>query len=199
MNDKAPAKTEDAAPPPKKGLPVKTIAAVLVMLVVEAGVILGAVMMFGKPSEVRGVGIEQAKSDEGDVLVEIPVLKEKFANNASGRVWVWDTEIVIVSKAKHAGPEPSADAKDDTAKDAKKGPHVLTVREELRSRMAQVRTGIGAIFSSAQHSYFTEPGRETLSRQVLEYLRAVFGQDAEGNERIQGVLIPKCLGFPADY
>ena len=75
----------------------------------------------------------------------------------------------------------------------------ISLREELLARRAEVRTGIGAIWSGAQHSYFTEPGRETLSRQVLEYMRDMFGQDAEGDERIHTVLIPKCLGFPADY
>lgn len=185
----------------KSGLPVKTIAVILVMLVVEAVVLLGVVMMLGKPSEVHGVGLEESHDAEGEQLVEIPVVREKFTNNSSGRVWIWDTEVVVVAKLKHAGPVPSEDDADDGHGGGGGGGHHEgpTLRDELVSRKAQIRTGIGAIWSSAQHSFFTEPGRETLSRQVLEYMRTLFGPDAEGEERIHEILIPKCLGFPADY
>lgn len=192
----------------KGGLPVRTIIVVLAMLAVEAVALVGALSMFGKPSEVKGVGLEHDACSEGDTLVEVPIVAEKFTNSSSGRVWVWNVEVVAVVKQKHAGAPASADA----GKAAKGVGHGgddhgagaghaggATLRDELKGRMAKVRTGIGAIFSSAQHSYFTEPGRETLSRQILQFLREVFGQDAEGEERIQAVLIPNCLGFPADY
>lgn len=211
MAAEAPAEPAKAPEPAKGGLPVKTIAVVLVLLVLEAVGVVAFLTMFGKPSEVKGVGLEEDHHAETDQLVEIPVVSEKFTNSSSGRVWVWNTEIVAVVKKKNAGePEPAQPAK-------KGGGHgeggggaggggggeghsaALTVREELKAKMAKVRTGIGAIFSSAQHSYFTEPGRETLSRQILVFLREVFGQDAEGHERIESVLIPNCLGFPADY
>lgn len=187
----------------KNGLPTKTIAIVLVMLVAEAVIVLGAVTMLGKPSEVQGVGLEEGHHIEGDRLLEIPIVREKFTNNSSGRVWIWDAEIVVVAKLKHAGPAPVKGGDDDGHGGGGDGEddhgHGPTLRSELAARRAEVRTGIGAIWSGAQHSYFTEPGRETLSRQVLEYLRNLFGQDAEGDERIHAVLIPKCLGFPADY
>lgn len=202
MPEEAPAPAEQ----PKKKMPVKTIAVVAVMLVVEAVVVIGAVKMFGGPSEVKGVGLDLTPHDEGNVLVEIPVLHEKFTNGSSGRVWIWDSEIIIKVKRKYAGPAEGEDGKDDGHGDKKKGSgghgegtSGPTVRQEMKSRMAEIRTGIGAIISTAQHAYFTEPGRETLSRQILEYLRRVFGQDAEGHERIEEVLIPRCLGFPADY
>lgn len=195
---------------PKKKLPVKTIGAVAVMLVVEAVLIIGVVKMMGKPSEVKGVGLEHVEHDEGETLVEIPVLHENFTNNSSGRVWIWDTEIILKVKKKHAGDPPAEGAKDDghgggqgddKAKDGHGEAHHAgpMVREEMQARIAEIRTGIGAIMSTAQHAYFTEPGRETLSRQILEYMRKVFGRDAEGHERVEEVLIPRCLGFPADY
>ena len=203
MSAEAPA--EPAKAPEKKGgLPIKTIVIVLVMLVVEAVGLVAVLTMFGKPSEVKGVELKHEEHSAGDELVEIPIVAEKFTNSSSGRVWVWSVEVVAVAKQKHAGADESAGKKDsgghgDAA--ATDGGHGAgsTVRVELKAKMAKIRTGIGAIFSSAQHSYFTEPGRETLSRQVLQFLREVFGQDAEGEERIQAVLIPNCLGFPADY
>lgn len=196
-----------AAEAPKKGLPIKTIGAVAVMLIVEAVGIIGVVKMMGGPSEVKGVGLEHEEHDEGDMLVEVPVLHEKFTNASSGRMWMWDTEVIMQAKKKHAGEEV---AEGDKGGDGHGGGHEApagdaahhagpTLREELKMRQAEIRTGIGAIMSSAQHAYYTEPGRETLSRQILEYLRKAFGQDAEGNERVHEVLIPKCLGFPADY
>ncbi len=190
------------APEKKAGLPIKTIGIVLAMLIVEAVALVAVLSMFGKPSEVKGVGLEHEQAAEVDQLVEIPILAEKFTNSSSGRVWVWSVEVVAVSKVRHAGPAEAADPKkgaDSGHGGADGNSTAMTVRAELKAKSAKIRTGIGAIFSSAQHSYFTEPGRETLSRQILQFLREVFGQDAEGEERIQAVLIPNSLGFPADY
>jgi len=204
----APAEPPKAPEPKKAGLPVKTIAVVLLLLVLEAVGLVAVLTMFAKPSEVKGVGLEQDHHAINDQLVEIPVVSEKFTNSSSGRVWVWNTEIVAVVKKKNAGePEPADPKKKgggghgggEGGAAADSHSAAMTVRDELKAKLAKVRTGIGAIFSSAQHSYFTEPGRETLSRQILVFLREVFGQDAEGHERIEAVLIPNCLGFPADY
>ena len=101
MSEEAP---KDAAP--KKGLPIKTIATVAVLLIVEAVVIVGIVTMFGKPSDVKGVEVEHGHIDEGEQTVEIPLLKEKFTNGSSGRMWIWDTEIIVTAKLKHAGEPP---------------------------------------------------------------------------------------------
>lgn len=158
-------------------LPIKMIAIILVMMIAEAGVIVGAVMFLGQPSPVQGVALDSDPSADLEKMHEVPILQDKFANNSTGRLWYWDTEVLVKCKQKH----------------------LAAVQSELEDRAAEIRTGIGAVLAGAQHSYFNEPGRETLSRQLLEYLRGVFGQDAEGEERIADVLIPKCIGFPADY
>ncbi len=214
-------KKADAAPAPapeakdaggkKGGLPVKTIGMILGLLVLEGGAIVALMSMMGKPSEVKATEVHDDHDAEGEKLVELPVLSERFTNNSSGRLFVWDMEILIKSKAKHAG-DASVLAKDAKAAPKKKDDHgggdakagaghapALGVAEELKARIAEVRTGIGTIVASAQHPYFTEPGRETLTRQILEYLREVFKQDPQGEERVQSVLIPKCLGFPSDF
>lgn len=174
-------KTEQAPAAPeaaqaKKGLPIKTMIVVAVMLVVEAGAVVGLMSMLGKPSPVKGVEIQEDHNAEAERLVEIPVVAEKYTNNAAGRLFFYDVEIVLQAK--------SAVADDVTT--------------ELEERQAEIRTGIGAIFASAQQAYFNEPNRETLTRQVLEYLRGVFKQDPEGHERVEAVLIPKCIGFAVD-
>lgn len=210
----APAAAADAASGAKKGPPLKTIVVVLVLLAVEAAAILGALTMFAKPAEVKAVNLDEHADASEDKTVEVPIITESFTNNASGRLWIWKVEVFAVVKKRHAGePADAAAAKGDghgggdhgKAKDAHggSGGHggrapAMTVREELDARKAEIRTGIGAIFSAAQHSYFTEPGRETISRQILEYLRQVFGQDEAGEERIQRVLIPNCIGQAID-
>lgn len=206
----APEAASAPAAPKKGGPPIKTIAVVLVMLIAEAALIVGVLSMVGKPSDVKAVEVHEGEHTPIDKTVEISVLADKFMNNASGRVWVWDAEVYITAKERHAGADPDAaapagdghggghGAADAHAADAH-GPAQPTVRDLLKQRTAEIRTGISAIFSSAQHTYFTEPGRETLSRQILDYLRGIVGQDEKGEERIQSVLIPKCMGYPADY
>jgi len=205
----APAATTSEAAPKKGGLPVKTIGLILGLLVAEGVGIFVLMNMLGKPSEVKATQMHDDHDSEKDKLVELPVLSERFTNNSSGRMFVWDVEILIKSKTKHAG-DVSLLAKDAKAKPAKDahgaeggaaghGPPAIGVAEELKARLAEIRTGIGSIIASAQHPYFTEPGRETLSRQILEYLQGAFKQDPQGEERIQSVLIPKCLGYPSDF
>ena len=219
MADKADAKKQDPAPaaapaaggadaPKKGGLPMKTLAVVMAFLVIEAGTVFGLISFLGKPSEVKATHMVEDHSAEGDKLVEIPLLAEKFTNNSSGQLFVWDIEIIAQVKSKHAGDVSVLDPK---AKPGSGGgghggehggaaaKHEAGVAEELKARIAEIRTGVGTIISSAQHPYFTEPGRETLTRQILEYLREVFKQDPAGEERIAGVLIPKCLGFRSDF
>lgn len=170
--------TQQAAAPAAaaKKLPLKTVVVILAMLVIEGGVIVGLMSFLGKPSEVKGVHLVDDHSSELEKLQEIPVLDDRFPNSSSGRLWIWSTEVIIQAKAKHA---------DDLI-------------AQIESRQAELRTGIGTIWASAQDSFFREPNRETLTRQTLEYLRATFKQDATGEDRVHGVLIPKLMGFPAD-
>ena len=159
----------------KKGLPIKTIVIIAVMMIVEGVVIVGAITMLGKPSDVHATGL--AATDPMEEVVEIPVLAERFVNKATGRAWLWDTEIVVKSKARHAEQ----------------------VRATIDQRRAEIRTAINSIWATAQDSYFHEPGRATLSRQVLEYFHHTFGEDPISEEPlVRDVLIPKCLGFPSD-
>lgn len=209
----APAPAPDAkdAGAKKGGLPVKAIGLILGLLAAEGAAIVGLMSVMGKPSEVKATEVHHDHNADGEKLVELPVLNEQFTNNSSGRLYAWSIEILVKSKAKHAG-DPSVLAKDAKAA-PKKDAHApdaggaagghghepgLGVAEELRSRMAEIRTGIGTIVASAQHPYFTEPGRETLTRQILEYLREAFKQDPQGEERVQSVFIPRCLGMPAE-
>ncbi len=161
------------------GFSPKVIAVVAAMLVVEAGAIVLLMTALGRPEPVNAVDLLDDPDAELERIVEIPVLHEKFNNARQGRVWIWDTEIIVQAKQMHA---------DDVA-------------EEIEDKKALIRTGVSQIIAAAQHAYFNEPGRVTISRQILEYLNKpeVIGPDAEGEPRIQAVLIPSCIGFPTDY
>lgn len=162
----------------KKKLPIRTVAVVLVMLLVEGAAIVGIMTMFGGPSEVvaqPGLFGEAASPELQPI--EIQLLQERLTNNASGRIFIYDTEIQIVTQERHRE----------------------AVQNVMDNRMASIRTGISKIFAAAEHSYYAEPGLETLTRQVTEFLHSIFPEDGEGEEMVTGVLIPKCMGFPADY
>lgn len=176
MADQEAQPTSAEAAATKKALSKKTIVVILVMLVVEAGVIVGAITMFGGPSKVQADQGVVAPSPE-ELLVEVPVVHEKFNNSATGRVWLWDTEVLIQVREK------------DKA----------AIEDVLTRRQAEIRTGISALVASSQHGYFTEPGRSTLTRQLEDYLREVFKQKGESESRVIRVLVPKCVGMPADF
>lgn len=163
----------------KKGLPVKTIAIVAVALLLEGVGLVAFMTVMGKPSEVAAVGVENDPTLELEQIVELPVLHEKFTNSRQGRVWIWDTEVIAQVKQMHA-PEVTA---------------------QIEAKEALIRTGVSRIIASAQVGYFNEPGRETLTRQIHEFLNQpdVVGTDPEGNPKVQDVLLPSCIGFPADY
>lgn len=175
----APAEAEASAGEPKKGLPIKTIVAVLAMLVVEGAGIVMFMGVMGKPSDVAAVSLETDPQAEMSRIVEVPVLHEKFTNSRQGRVWIWDTEVIVQAKQMHSAELTAA----------------------IEEKEALIRTGVSKIIASAQHAYFNEPGRETLTMQVRDFLNQpdVLGVDAEGEPKVVSVLIPSCIGFPADY
>ncbi len=172
-------KPAEEAAASKKSLPIKTIGAVLVMLVVEAGAIVAFMSMMGKPAEVNAVEVHEDHGTDGSGLLELPVLNEKFTNSRQGRVWIWNVEVIVQVK------ESNSEA----------------VGMEIEAKKALIRTGVSKIIAAAQHAYFNEPGRETLTRQIQEFMNGqdVIAPSAEGEPRIDAVLIPGCIGFPADY
>lgn len=179
----------------KKGLPIKTIGIVVALLVIE-----GAAMFFilgatGKPKETQAAQVEGDHGGGGGgggghggghggggggpipAIVELPVIKERLPNNSTGRPWIWDTEIIVQTKG--------ADSE-----------HVKTILEQ---RSAEIRTGIGRIWRTAQHAHFNEPGLETLTRLVTAFLDDLLGPDPEGHSYIKRVLLARCVGYPTDY
>lgn len=173
----AEAPKEGAEASPKKKPPIKAILIVLVLLVVEGAVVMTLVGGSGKPKETKAAEHVDPKAGEAEKLVESLVLKDRFPNTHTGRTWIWDTEIQVQLKQKHQDH----------------------VSELLTARAAEIKTGIARIWRTSQHNHFNEPGLETLTRQVTEFLDTVIGTGADGKSYLERVLISRCVGFPTEF
>src|SRR5437899_4499320 len=173
----APAAPAAEAKPEKKGLPIKTIGIVAGIMVAEAvGVFL---FVSASGPRAQGAAAQTIKGEDQadlDASMEIPLLEEKFQNMQTGRAWIWDTEIVLKVRARNEA----------------------YVTKELEKRHAETAEGVALIFRRSPHNNLKEPGLETINRQVTAYMNQVLGKDADGKERLERVVIPKCKGFPAD-
>lgn len=178
-------KKKEAAPPaapaegtPKKGgLPIKTIAVVAVVMVVEAvAVFLVFSMMAPKPTQAH-VDPATVHEDDSDQTAEIAIVSEsaesKFQNMQTGKVWLWELNIYVQVKNKHAEK----------------------VETILAARKAEIQEEISRIVARAQHPQLKEPDRATLNRLITASLNRVFGTDDNQKPLIERVLIPLCRGW----
>lgn len=164
-----------AAEGPRKKSPIVPIAIVAVLMAVEGAAIYFFVAKSG-PQAAQAHTVAGHDEPNLDASVEIPLIEERFQNLQTGRVWIWDTNIVLKVRAKDEE----------------------FVEKQLESRAAEIQEGVSTIFKRAQHAHLKEAGLETLNRQVAVFIRELVGKDAEGRERVERVMIPKCRGFPAD-
>lgn len=172
--------TADGAPAAegkKGGLPIKMIGIMGAIMIAEAVGVFMFVSMTGKaPHAAEAKEVEGAGKPDLESSVEIQLLEDKFQNMQTGRVWVWDTAIVLKVREKNKE----------------------FVSKALEKSEAEIKEGVSLIFRKAPHTQLKEPGLETVNRQVLAYMNQLLGKDAEQRDRVERVLIPKCKGFPAD-
>jgi flagellar basal body-associated protein FliL len=156
----------------KKKPPMKVIGLVAGLMIAEA---IGVVLLVGMIGRPQTAAAEIQGLDQREELqsTEITLVEDKFQNLQSGRVWIWDMQIVLKVK--------------------KRNQH--HIEAELEKRSAEIREGVAHIVRRAQHSHLREPDLITVNRQLTAYLEKAFGTDAEGRSRIERVLIPRCKGF----
>lgn len=165
-----------AAADGKKKLPIKTVGILAAVLALEAGAISAAFMLAGGPAEVKAEG---AAADDHALLeqpVEILVIADRFQNTRTGRAYMYDTEIFVVTKKKHEEQ----------------------VGDRLEHMKAQITTDIATIFRRAEPSHLLEPELSTLTRQVRAAIDGRLGHDEDGQPYADEVLIKKCMQFRAD-
>lgn len=174
---KAEGDSEGDAKPAKKKPPVVAIAAVAAVMAVEGAVVFVVAGMTKGGQTASASELHEGHGTEGEEMAEVPVFQGKFQNQTSGRVWIWETEIVLEVREKHKE-------------------HIT---HELERRQAAVRDAISRIYRRAQLAQLREPGSETITRQLTAMLDEFFGPDPEGHSMIERVLVPVCDGYSADF
>jgi flagellar basal body-associated protein FliL len=162
----------ESAPAEKKKPPLKVIGLVAGIMFVEAVGVFLLVGMISRP-QTAAAEIQGADGSKELQSTEIVLTEDKFQNLQSGRVWIWDMQIVLKVRQRNQGH----------------------IEHELEKRSAEIREGVAQIIRRAQHSHLREPDLVTVNRQLTAYLDKAFGADAEGRSRIERVLIPRCKGF----
>lgn len=174
-----PEKTDKDAPaapqaqPATRKLPLKVVGAVAAIMAAEAA---GVVLLLGALSPHPHEAAAEIVDDEHNALegsVEIQLVDERFQNMQSGRVWSWEIGVFLKVKKKHEE----------------------FLNRQLEDRNAEIKEGISQIIRRAQHVHLKEPELTTLNRQIRAFLDKTIGTDAEGQSRIERVMIPKCKGI----
>ncbi len=167
----------EAAGTDKKPGSFKSIIMIAVMLLAEAGLIVGAMMFVGGPATVSG-DVERPPAElESEKIVEVLVLDDRLPNNRSGLTYLYPTEIYIQVRRKH---EP-------------------IVQDQLKQFQNEIRAEISAIWKTAEPRHFQEPMLENLTRKVQALMDGRFGSDSDSGEPI----VAKCVivagtGFRVD-
>jgi flagellar basal body-associated protein FliL len=165
-------KKDAAEAPAKKKSRIKVIGMVAGIMILEAAGVYFLVGMSGPKHAAAEVGVQGAEQAAGQEPVEIDLVDDRFQNMQTGHVWMWEIQVVIKTSKKN---EPF-------------------ISSELEKRSAEIKEGIAQIVRRAQYTHLKEPDLITLSRQFTAFCDKVFGHDAQGNSRVDRIMIPKCRG-----
>lgn len=169
--------TPAAEEAPKKKLPIKTAIVLVAVLLIEGAAISGAFMFAGGPEEAHADGAAHDEAAMAEQPVETLVISDKFQNTRTGRPYLYDTEIYVVTKAKHQAE----------------------IEGRVETMKAQITTDVATIFRRAEPAHLLEPELSTLTRQVQAALNERLGHDEDGKPYVLEVLIKKCMQFRADF
>ncbi len=196
MAEKADKKPEAAAPSAgekagKGGLLAKTPVLLGAVMVLEAVVLLAGFKLLGggprhaagadlvtADGDPHGAGKGEGKGKGGDrkpKSIELNVLDFKAPNKVNGRTFLYDVSIFVVCRSEHE----------------------KQVKDTLKEREALIKDRVRTIIAQSDPEKLvggSEPGLETLRRQVKYQLDAVIGEGM-----IEEVLVPKCIPFRTDY
>ncbi len=107
--------------------------------------------------------------------VEVSVLEFRAPNKRSGRTFLYDVAIYAATR----------------------GEFETTVKQKIKDREALIKDRIRTIIAQMDPSKLdggTEPGLETLRRQIKYQLDEIVGE-----KMIDEVLVPRCIAFRTDY
>ena len=186
--DAAPAADKGAAA--KGGVMSKTPVLLTAVMVIEAVILFaGFKMLSGGPQPAAGAELATPDEGEGDghggkgdgkapprpKTVELTVLDFKAPNKVNGRTFLYDVSIYVVVKSEYE----------------------KRAKESLKEREALIKDRVRTIIAQSDPEKLvggSEPGLETLRRQVKYQLDTIIGEGM-----IEEVLVPKCIPFRTDY
>jgi flagellar basal body-associated protein FliL len=183
--------------PAKRGLLAKTPVLLGAVMVLEAAVLLAGFKLLGGGPQ-HAAGAELSTTEEGDghgdghggngdghgggkvgekkaKSVELNVLDFKAPNKVNGRTFLYDVSIFVVCKSEYE----------------------KQVKDTLKEREALIKDRVRTIIAQSDPEKLvggSEPGLETLRRQVKYQLDTIVGEGM-----IEEVLVPKCIPFRTDY
>jgi hypothetical protein len=123
----------------------------------------------------HGGGDGKPKSGDKKKFVELNVLDFKAPNKLSGRTFLYDVSIFVVTR----------------------GDRGEKVKEKLKEREALIKDRVRTIIAQSDPEKLAggkEPGLETLRRQVKYQLDEIIGEGM-----IDEVLVPKCIPIRTEY
>lgn len=154
------------------GLPVKMIGVALAVVLLEVATVVMTMMMAGGPKKAIAEVPIHVEKEAVEKDAEVPIIEAKLPNNQTGRLFLYDLNVVA-----------KVSEKDKTK-----------VEELLKERQAEVKDRIRTIIASSDPKSLSEPGLETLRRQLGYQLEQDLGHDL-----IKELLIPKCTPFRAEF
>lgn len=164
------AATEEA---PKKKMPMKVIGMALFVVILEVATVGGTMMLSGGPK--RAAAVDMPTTAPQAVVekdVEVPIIEAKLPNAQRGKLYLYDLQVVAKVSEKNK----------------------VAVTGLLNERASEVKDRIRTIVASSDPASLSEPGLETLRRQINYQLEQDLGRDM-----IKELLIPKCTPFRAEF
>ena len=167
----------DAAENPGEGgqsngsSPLKLIIILLVVMIVEGGAIYAFMALSGGPAEVQADPLQEELDNQANKLTEIEIAKDRFLNLKTGRTVLYDTQIFITVKNKHAEK----------------------TKTDIEASKAQISSEIARILQQAEDAHFAEPTKGTLKRLIKAMMDERFKLDEDNEPIIQSILITKCI------
>ena len=120
-------------------------------------------------------GDKPVKAGDRQKTVEVDVLEFKAPNKMSGRTFVYDLKISVLTRAEYES----------------------RIEETIKERKGLIQDRLRTIIAQSDPEKLggaSEPGLETLRRQVKFQLDEIIGEGL-----IDEVLVPRCIPFRTDY
>lgn len=162
----AAAATEDKKEAPPKSKNFKVLIAAVAVVALEAGTVGVTMKMFGGPRQAMAEHATSLPAAATEREVEVKLIDAKLPNTQSGRLWLYD--MAVVAKVSEKNKEK--------------------VTGLFSERESEIRDKVRTIVASSDPKSLTEPGLETVRRQISYQLEQDMGKDL-----IKEVLIPKFL------